>query len=85
MIIPVRCMNCGKCLADKYKFFQAKLREARGPAGGAAGATEAPESICLDGKTVPRTAEAELFKLLDLRRYCCRRTINNHVDLIRKL
>jgi len=82
MIIPVRCMNCGKPIADKYKFFQAKLRDAR---GGKAGVHEAPEPLCLDGKTVPRTAEAELFDLLDLRRYCCRRTINNHVDLIRKL
>jgi len=81
MIIPVRCMNCGKLLADKYNFFQAKLREARGGKEGAA----APEPICLDGKTIPRTAEAALFEMLDLRRYCCRKTINTNVDLIRNL
>jgi len=80
MIIPVRCMNCGKLLADKYNFFQKKVREARGSATGAV-----PEPICLDGKTVPRTAEAEIFELLGLDRYCCKKTINAHVDLITKL
>lgn len=75
MIIPVRCMNCGKLLADKYNFYQRKVREARGSA----------EPICLDGKTVPKTAEAEIFEILDLRRYCCKKTILTHVDLITKL
>ena len=81
MIIPVRCMNCGKLLADKYDYFQAKLREARGGKEGAA----APEPLCLDGMTIPITAESVIFKALDLRRYCCRKTINTHIDLIRKL
>jgi len=81
MIIPVRCMNCGKLLADKYNFFQAKLREARGGKEG----VSAPEPLCLDGKTIPRTAELELFKQLGLDRYCCRKTNNTHIDLIGKL
>jgi DNA-directed RNA polymerase subunit N (RpoN/RPB10) len=80
MIIPVRCMNCGKLLGDKFDFYQAELRKDRGGSRAAA-----PEPICLDGKTIPRTREAELFELLDLRRYCCKKTLNTHVDLISKL
>ena len=27
MIIPVKCFTCGKVLADKYRFYQEKVRE----------------------------------------------------------
>ena len=27
MIIPVRCMTCGKVLADKWKYFTEKTKE----------------------------------------------------------
>ena len=80
MIIPVRCMNCGMVLANKYKFFQTKVREARGTATG-----PVPEPMSLDGKTIPRTVEAEVFEMLGLDRYCCKKTINANVDMIIKL
>lgn len=68
-------MNCGKLIADKYNYFQAEVRKSRG----------STEPICLDGKTVPKTVEAELFERLDIRRYCCKKTLLTHVDLIKKL
>jgi DNA-directed RNA polymerase subunit N (RpoN/RPB10) len=68
-------MNCGKLIGDKYNYFQAKVRESRG----------STEPICLDGKTVPKTVEAEIFQQLDIRRYCCKKTLLTHVDLIKKL
>lgn len=77
MIIPVRCMNCGKLLADKWDYYQKKLRERKG-AGYA-------EPMCFDGKTIPKTPEAELFKELNLTRYCCRKVLLTHVDLIEKI
>ena len=80
MIIPVRCMNCGMVLANKYNYFQKRVREARGTATG-----PVPEPHCMDGKTIPRTVEAEIFEELGLDRYCCKKTVNAHVDLIVKL
>jgi DNA-directed RNA polymerase subunit N len=77
MIIPVRCMTCGKLLADKYKFFQEEVRKRSGERGN--------EPIVLDGKSVPKTAEADVFELLDLRRYCCKKTLNTHVNLLSKI
>jgi len=67
-------------LANKYNYFQRRVREARGTATG-----PVPEPRCLDGKTIPRTVEAEIFEELGLHRYCCKKTINGHVDLITKL
>ena len=77
MIIPVRCMECGKLLADKWNFYQKKLREMKG--------SGYAEPTCFDGKTIPKTAEMELYKQLHLTRYCCKKTMLTHVDLIGKI
>jgi len=76
MIIPVRCMSCGKELSNKYRFFQREVRKRSGERG--------TEPIVLDNTGIPKTAEAEVFQLLDLRRYCCKKTLNTHVNLISK-
>lgn len=76
MIIPVRCMNCGKMLADKYEHYQRRLRELKG--------TGYAEPTCFDGKMI-QTPEGQVFKELGLKRYCCRKTLLTHVDLIEKI
>jgi DNA-directed RNA polymerase subunit N (RpoN/RPB10) len=77
MIIPIRCINCGKLLADKWDYYQRRLRELKG--------TGYAEPTCFDGKTIPKTPEMELYKELNLTRYCCRKTLLTHVDLIEKI
>ncbi len=77
MIIPVRCLNCGKLLGDKYTYYQQKLREYKGP--------KYAEPTYFDGKAIPETAEARVFKELGLTRYCCKKTLLTHVDLIEKI
>lgn len=77
MIIPVRCTNCGKLLADKWNYYQRRLRELKGPGYA--------EPTCFDGKTNIETAEAKVFKELGLTRYCCKKTLLTHVDLIEKI
>ena len=77
MIIPVRCMNCGKVLADKYDYYQKRVRELKGKAYA--------ETTCFEGKSIPETAEAKVFKELGLTRYCCKKILLTHVDLIEKI
>ena len=77
MIIPVRCINCGKLLADKYDYYQKKLREYKG--------SKYAEPTYFDGKEIPETPEVRVFKELGLSRYCCRKTLLTHVDLIEKI
>lgn len=77
MLIPMRCMNCGKVLADKWLWYQQRLRDLQGDAYG--------KRTYFDGSSVPVTKEAEVMKELGLSRYCCKKTLLTHVDLIQKL
>jgi DNA-directed RNA polymerase subunit N (RpoN/RPB10) len=60
MIIPVRCMNCGKLLADKWLHYQRRLQELQGDGYG--------KRTYFDGSVVPKTKEAEVMKELGLTR-----------------
>jgi DNA-directed RNA polymerases I, II, and III subunit RPABC5 len=77
MIIPIRCMNCGNVLADKWQFYQQKVKELRG--------TKKAEPVYMDGKSVPDTPEVKVLEMLGLKRYCCRKHMLTHVDLIDKI
>jgi hypothetical protein len=77
MIIPIRCMNCGKLLADKWEFYQKRLKALQGEQYG--------KRTYFDGTKVPDTAENKVLNELDLKRYCCRKVFLTHVDLIDKI
>ena len=77
MIIPVRCINCGKLLSDKWNYYQRRLKELKGPGYA--------EPTSFDGKSIPKTAESTVFNELELTRYCCKKTLLTHVDLIEKI
>ena len=66
MIIPVRCFSCGRVIASDYIAFVNKVNLIR--------ETE---------KRDPTSEEIEkIFDEIGVRRYCCRRMILSHVDLI---
>ena len=77
MIIPMRCMNCGKTLADKWLHYQRRLQELQGDAYG--------KRTYYDGKSVPETKEKQVMDELGLTRYCCKKVLLTHVDLIQRL
>jgi DNA-directed RNA polymerase subunit N (RpoN/RPB10) len=73
MIIPVRCVTCGKVIGDKWRYYKAKVLAA----GGADPLEDmAPECARLRKETMDE---------LGLVRYCCRRHFMGHVDLIERL
>ena len=75
MIIPVRCMTCGKVLADKWKYFTEKTREISG--------NEQNEFISIKNPDqIQKTVKGKVMDELGLKRYCCRRHFISHVDLI---
>lgn len=78
MIIPIRCMNCGNVLADKWRYFQKRVQQLR------SGTTDS-SVVYMDGSTVPDTAEKKVLDELNLKRYCCRKHLLTHVDLIDKI
>ena len=79
MIIPIRCFTCGNILADKWRYYQRKVNEYRNREGGQKGI------LYLDTTTLPVTAEGQALNELGMKRYCCRKHLLTHVDLIDKI
>jgi DNA-directed RNA polymerase subunit N (RpoN/RPB10) len=76
MIIPIRCFECGKCIADKWRGYQRELKRLKG--------TSAPQRIYFDGTKIAETPEKKLLDALNLNQ-CCRTHFLTHVDLIDKI
>ncbi|KAI9029343.1 DNA-directed RNA polymerase, subunit N/Rpb10 [Hyaloraphidium curvatum] len=65
----LRCFSCGKVLGDKWEAYLEYI------------ATD----VYKDDPTVDGSSEGRALDRLGLTRYCCRRMILTHVDLIEKL
>ncbi len=67
VIIPVRCFTCGKIIGDIYEEYIKRYDEYKKAVKSGEKPKETPKQILDD---------------LGLDRYCCRRMILSHVDLI---
>lgn len=70
-------MNCGKLIADKWRYYQEKLKQMKGDH------SELP--YYMDGTTVPDTPEKKVLDELGLTRPCCRKHFLTQKDLIEKI
>jgi len=68
VIIPVRCFTCGKILGDVYEEYKERYEEYKKTLGSGKKPKETPKKILDD---------------LGVDRYCCRRMILSHVDLLK--
>jgi DNA-directed RNA polymerase subunit N len=66
MMIPVRCFTCGRVIASDYIAFVNKVNLIRETEN----RDPTPEEI------------QKIFDEIGVKRYCCRRMILSHVDLI---
>lgn len=72
MIIPVKCFTCGKILADKWNYYLKEIEK-----------YDSEDSVLnVNTKTLQQTKEGKALDKLNLKRYCCRRMMISHVDLI---
>jgi DNA-directed RNA polymerase I, II, and III subunit RPABC5 len=79
MLIPVRCMNCGKMLADKYDYYLREVQRLSRENN------VASQGIYIDGTEVPNTPQKAVLDKLLLTRYCCRKHFLTHIDLINRI
>ena len=70
MIIPVRCFTCGKVLADRWNFYKNELKQIE------------DTIINVNAKNVQHTLEGKALDKVGLKRYCCRRVMLSHVNLV---
>jgi DNA-directed RNA polymerase subunit N (RpoN/RPB10) len=78
-------MNCGNPIADKWRYFQRRVKELKGEPATAKSTPTTP--IYIDGTSVPVTKEDKVFEELGIERkqICCRKHFLTHVDLIDKI
>ena len=72
MIIPIRCFTCGKVIANKYNTYLSKTKKKNNEL----------TTIEINSKNVKKTEEGKVMDELGLERYCCRKVIMTHVDLV---
>jgi DNA-directed RNA polymerase I, II, and III subunit RPABC5 len=80
MIIPVRCFTCGKVVGHLWEKYLAAVQQAR--------VDEAEDARVrfVDIETLKKkTVEGETMDALGLNKYCCRRMIMCHIDLVDKI
>ena len=76
MIIPVRCFECGKPIADKWRGYQNALKKLKG--------TAAEQRVYFDGTKVPETPEKKVLDMLNINTRC-RTHFLTQIDLIDKI
>jgi len=76
MIIPVKCFTCGKVLADKYLYYQTKVRELK-----LTNSMDVNKVIYLTQENIKKTPEGIIMDNLGLNKMCCRRHMLSHVDI----
>lgn len=74
MIIPVKCFTCGNVLADKYNYFQRRVKERK--------FSQPNQNIYLTKENIKKSIEAEVLEEIQINKMCCRRHMLTHVDVI---
>lgn len=77
MIIPIRCFNCNKVIAGKYREYQRRMKEAGIVKDTIVTASkENAEDLMKD------TPQMKIFDDLGIERICCRRHFLAQVDIL---
>jgi len=67
VIIPVRCFTCGKIVSDVYGEYKERYEDYK---------------KAVDAGEKPKETPKQILDDLGIDRYCCRRMILTHVELI---
>ena len=75
MIIPIRCMTCGNMIASKWKMYEETLASIQ---------TSARSNLITNDidDLKEETAEFKALNAVGVERYCCRRHLLAHTDII---
>ncbi len=76
MIIPIKCFTCGNVLADKYRWYQERVRKIK-----LNNNTDPDKVIYLTKNYNKKAPEGIVMDELSLNKMCCRRHMLTHVDI----
>ena len=75
MIIPIRCMTCGKVLADKWNKYEELVKELIKNRKGS-------NLLDVNAENIEKSPEGIALDKLEIKRYCCRKHMLSHVKLV---
>ncbi len=81
MIIPVRCFTCGKCLANKYQYYEKELIRNKISENPNVSQKD-PLVIDLNADEIQKTFSGKIMDELGLTRMCCRKTMLTSINMI---
>lgn len=83
MIIPIRCFTCGKVIADKYEYYISEVEKLQAKEDdGKKVVTESNEKDPTNSKFFDKLKTGKIMDNMGLTRYCCRRHLLGHIDLM---
>ena len=82
MIIPVRCFSCGKVIGDKYYEYHKRVKAKKMTKNMDVNKDSVIE---INHDEMVKTPEGEAMDELGLIRYCCRKTIMTHIELVNEI
>jgi DNA-directed RNA polymerase I, II, and III subunit RPABC5 len=85
MIIPIRCVTCGKVLADKWLAYEKAVKEHLAEEKGPQKEKEKERKKVKDKQlheNFSNPFRGEIMDSLGLTKLCCRRHMLGHVDLM---
>ena len=74
MIIPIRCMTCGKVLADKWNKYLELVKKLSAD-------REGSNVLDVTADNIEKSPEGLALDKLKITRYCCRKHMLSHVEL----
>jgi|TARA_B110000967_G_C18900243_1_gene574291 DNA-directed RNA polymerase subunit N (RpoN/RPB10) len=77
MLIPVKCVTCGKVIANKYMIYLEEVKQRKTSKN-----MEHDSIEYLDTSKIKKTIEGEVMDELGLNDICCRRHVLTHVDIL---
>ncbi len=85
MIIPVRCFTCGKVIGSKWQKYQELTKKYRLEQDKDVKEESVLDIVYISKENPEITPEAMALDELKLVRYCCRRHMLGHVELIQDI
>tara|TARA_Y100000389_G_C17401174_1_gene485407 strand:+ start:535 stop:828 length:294 start_codon:yes stop_codon:yes gene_type:complete len=77
MLIPVKCVTCGKVIANKYMIYLEEVKQRKTSKN-----IDLDSIEYLDTSKIKKTIEGEVMDKLGLNDICCRRHVLTHVDIL---
>ncbi len=76
MIVPVRCVTCGKVIGSKYYYYKEEVAARKKKAG----LPNEDTVINMNSSHIEKTIEGQILDELGLIRLCCRKVFLGHIE-----